>query len=176
MNLPAERRFAFTLVEIMVVIGILGMVMAMGLPSFLNTIRKDPLRQAVADIVEGCSKARAQAILAGETAELVIEAGTGQIFVPPWRTKSETDGSDPKASAPQELASRQQFQAQMDRDIAVTLLYVNLKDRMEAEQARVRFYPNGTSDDFTIIFESPAGVRKISLDCITGLPDTEVIR
>jgi hypothetical protein len=47
---------------------------------------------------------------------------------------------------------------------------------MEAEETRVRFHPNGTSDDFTILIESRAGMRKVFLDSITGLADMEVIR
>jgi hypothetical protein len=47
---------------------------------------------------------------------------------------------------------------------------------MDAEEARVKFFPNGTSDDFTIVLESSAGTRKVSLDCITALPDLEIIR
>jgi hypothetical protein len=64
----------------------------------------------------------------------------------------------------------------LDPDVAITLLYVNLKNRMDAEEARVKFFPNGTSDDFTIVLESSAGTRKVSLDCITALPDLEIIR
>ena len=175
MSLSSTRHAAFTLIEIMIVIGILAMVLAMGMPSFIRTMRKDPLRQAVGEILEGCSRARAQAILAGATAELVVEAADGRIFVPPWKTRETFSGTEPPVPPP-ELSSKPQFQGRMDADIAVTLLDVNLRDKMGADQARVRFYPNGTSDDFTIIFESPAGVRKISLDCVTGLPEVEVIR
>ena len=45
---------------------------------------------------------------------------------------------------------------------AVTLLYVNLKDQMEAEETRVHFYPNGTSDEFTMIVQAGNGTRKLS--------------
>jgi len=164
----------FTLIEIMVVIGILAMVLAMGLPSFVRTVRKDPLRQAASDIWEGCIEARAQAILTGYTAQLVIEASTGQILVVPGTAASSTEGADPARSVPQELAGKRPFQATMDMDVAIRLVDVNLKDQMGADQVRVRFYPNGTSDDFTIILESAAGMREISLDCITGLPDLTV--
>lgn len=151
MTLPPQPRAAFTLIEIMIVIGILAMVLAMGMPSFLQTIRKDPLRQAASDIVEGCTQARAQAILAGEASELVIEAADGRIFVPPWKIKGSSDGGESPVTVPTELASKPQFQGRLDADIAVTLMDVNLRDKMGADQARVRFYPNGTSDDFTIV-------------------------
>ena len=55
---PAIGADGFTLIEVMVVVGILGMLLAMGMPAFIQSIRKDPLRQAVSDIEEACSKAR----------------------------------------------------------------------------------------------------------------------
>ncbi len=176
MSLFPQRRAAFTLIEIMVVIGILTMVLAMGAPSFLQAIRKDPLRNGANEIIEGCTRARAQAILAGDAAELVIEAASGQMFVQSSQAPDATGGENRTETLPQELAAKPAFQERLDRDVAVTLLYVNLKDKMAADQARVRFYPNGTSDEFAIVLESNAGARKISLDCVTGLPNLEVIR
>jgi hypothetical protein len=68
------------------------------------------------------------------------------------------------------------FSAHLHPDIAVALVEVNLQSQMDTEQVRVRFHPNGTSDDFTILLESPAGMRKVFLDPVTALADMEVIR
>ena len=85
---------------------------------------------------------------------------------------------DGSAGQPAEagLARPSLFSARLHEDIAVALLYVNLKDRMKTEESRVHFYPNGTSDEFTIILQMGRGVRKISLDCVTGLANVEVIQ
>ena len=178
----------FTLVEIMVVIGILTMVLALGAPSFVRIIQKEPLRQASSDLVEGLSHARAQAILQGATTEFVLRAEDGSMTV---RLAPEADldpmevfpePSDPEAFSPdaREGAAANTrlppFYARLHEDIAVALVYVNLRDQMEAEEIRVRFHPNGTSDDFTILIESREGMRKVFLDAITGLADMEVIR
>lgn len=180
MNKGRQRIRAFTLVEVMVVIGILAMVLAMGMPSFIQAIRKEPLRKAASDVMEGCTQARARAILRGETTELVIEGGSGRIYV---MDSTPAVGSAPgdevagETSPPAQMAGvASKFEEQLDPNIAVTLLYVNLKNRMEAPEARVKFFPNGTSDDFTIVLESPSGTRKVSLDCVTALADLEVIR
>ena len=53
-RIPAKGGDGFTLIEIMMVVGILGMVLAMGMPAFIRSIRRDPLRQAVSDIEEAC--------------------------------------------------------------------------------------------------------------------------
>jgi len=180
MKVVTQQRPGFTLVEIMIVIGIVAMVMAMGMPSIIQTMKKDPLRKAVSDIVEGCSHARARAILSGVPAELVIRASDGQLTVRQVASKTverALEGSEP-GERPVEVAPSNQpvFSAHLHEDIAIQLLYVNLRDQMEAEEARVRFYSNGTSDEFTIVLESKEGVRKISLDCVTGLPDVGVMR
>ena len=178
----------FTLVEIMVVIGILTMVLALGAPSFVRIIKKEPLRQAASDLVEGLSHARAQAILQGATTEFVLRATDGSMTVQlaPERgleaTNAFVEFNYPTESSPEvkPTASAEStmppFSARLHPDIAVALLYVNLRDQMQAEETHVRFHPNGTSDDFTILIESRAGMRKVFLDSITGLADMEVIR
>src|SRR5204863_7776173 len=82
---PSTGRAGFTLIEIMMVVGILGMVLAMGMPAFIQSIRKDPLRLAVKDIDDACSKAREAAILRGSPVELVIRAEGGRLNVVPER-------------------------------------------------------------------------------------------
>src|SRR6185369_16140895 len=82
-RIPATARNGFTLIEVMMVVGILGMVLVMGMPAFIQAIKRDPLRQAMSDIEEACARARAAAILAGSTMDLVIRAEGGQLNVVP---------------------------------------------------------------------------------------------
>ena len=183
-RIPTRGGDGFTLIEIMMVVGILGMVLAMGMPAFIRSIRRDPLRQAVSDIEEACSKARAAAILRGSPAELVIRAEGGQLNVVPAREDSaeqtaasvEALGQPAEPSADKAASQSPVFSARLNENIAVTLLYVNLKDQMEAEETRVHFYPNGTSDEFIMIVQAGNGTRKISLECVTALATVEVIQ
>ena len=88
---PAERaapRRAFTLIELMIVIGIMAIIVATGVPPFVKAMRKEGLRKAVSDVVEGCSHARAQAVLHGAPAELLIRAEDGKIAVRPLATEA----------------------------------------------------------------------------------------
>ena len=183
-RIPTRGGDGFTLIEIMMVVGILGMVLAMGMPAFIRSIRRDPLRQAVSDIEEACSKARAAAILRGSPAELVIRAEGGQLSVVPARddnaeqtaASAEALGQPAEPSADKAASQSPVFSARLNENVAVTLLYVNLKDQMEAEETRVHFYPNGTSDEFTMIVQVGNGMRKISLECVTALATVEVIQ
>ena len=69
---PTAPPRAFTLIEIMIVVAIMGIVMTMSVPVVYKLWRKAPLRQAVKDIVEVCSHARARAIMQGQVTEVVI--------------------------------------------------------------------------------------------------------
>jgi prepilin-type N-terminal cleavage/methylation domain-containing protein len=182
-RIRAAGRGGFTMIEIMMVVGILGMVLVMGLPAFIQSIRKDPLRQAMSDIETACSKARAAAILRGWPMELVIRAETGELRVAPARddrgavpASAPGQGEPIESPADQTASQGALFSARLNENVAVKLLYVNLKDQMEAEETRVHFYPNGTSDEFTMIMQAGTGLRKISLECVTGLATVEVIR
>jgi prepilin-type N-terminal cleavage/methylation domain-containing protein len=62
------RRRAFTLIELMIVVGIIGLMAAMGLPSILQSLKKEGMRKALGDVVDVCNDARSHAILTGQTA------------------------------------------------------------------------------------------------------------
>jgi prepilin-type N-terminal cleavage/methylation domain-containing protein len=163
----------FTLVEIMIVVAIVAIVFAVGAPSFVKVIQKGPMRQAVSDVMEALGHARAQAILRGVPAVFFLN-GEGEIRVLP-NGNGETESSLPAGEAGTR-PPRSAFSAWLDRDIAVTLLEVNFRNQMDAEETRVRFYPNGTCDDFTIVLEGGGQIRKIWLDPITALADLETLR
>src|SRR3954463_493281 len=63
---------AFTLIEIMVVVGIMAVIMTISVPFFARQMHKDSMRQAVADVTELCREARNRAVLEGRIMELRI--------------------------------------------------------------------------------------------------------
>lgn len=147
-----RRESAFTLVEVMVVVAVIGVIMAMGIPSIVRSVRKEGMRKAVSDMVEACSDARANAILSGSTSDLVIR--------PQDRT-----------------ISAGKFSATLPDNVWIEILGVNFVELQEAEEARVHFYPNGTSDEFTVVLKSDeAKAEKISLEVVTGLADVEELK
>src|SRR6476660_2629800 len=75
-------RRAFTLIEIMIVVGIMGMMLLMGMPSIVKTLRKEGMRKAVDDVMEACKSARAEAILKQKTADVVLDPSEGTISAP----------------------------------------------------------------------------------------------
>ena len=50
----------------------------------------------------------------------------------------------------------------------VQLIDVNFMSYMEAPEARVRFFPNGIADEFTIVMAWKGKQRSVTVDIITG--------
>jgi len=171
------ERAGFTLIEIMIVISILAIVLATGVPAMLRTMQKEGLRKAEADLLEACAQARAQAILSGTPMDLVIRAEDSAITVGPSQGARPSDDWGVSEDVPDRPRRRaaQGYTAKLEQDIGIRMLSVNFKDHMEFPEARVRFFPNGTSDEFTIVIFSNQGTRVISLDVVTALADVTVI-
>ena len=169
---------AFTLIEIMMVVGIIGLVMTMGVPGILRTMRQEPMRKAVNDVMEICSHARAQAILHSVTMAVVFHPRSGQVALETANPAGDSaqssvpaENSNLSASGASSLNS-----AQFADSITLDMLDINLLEYKDADEARVRFFPNGTSDEMTLILHSGDQYRKITLEVTTGLASMEVMR
>lgn len=184
-SLPGRSRTdatAFTLIELMMVVAILGITLGVALPALVGTVRKAPLRQALNDLDEGFLKARMLAILSGRPAELVIRASDGTLLV---RQVSESVPAEfeeitaPEAAAPPPLEEAPaaappreelpRFAARLHESLAFRQLIVNLRDMLDEPEAAVRFQPNGTCDALTAILTAETGQeRLLQLEITTG--------
>jgi prepilin-type N-terminal cleavage/methylation domain-containing protein len=176
---------AFTLLELVVVVAIMGIILMMGTLALKAALRRDPMTQAVVDFTTACQGsmghpgARSLAILRGQTMELriypqerrievdAVNSGNGAAATAP------ADSGEPAADgtpAPKPAAGTP-FSAQISDRVSFHLLEVNFTDCRNADYTTVRFYPNGTSDEFTVILLSDDGeARQITLDSVTALP------
>jgi prepilin-type N-terminal cleavage/methylation domain-containing protein len=154
MRIQLQKRAGFTLVEIVIVVMIIGLIMAWGLPTFVQTFKRSPLQQAVHDMLEGCSAARAAAILSGKTTELVV---------------ANEDGHTTNVS----VQGGGGFSASIPDSIGFEMLAVNFRNIIQegGNEVHVRFFPNGTSDEFTaVMLEPTTGKRRtVQLDVVTGM-------
>jgi prepilin-type N-terminal cleavage/methylation domain-containing protein len=146
---------AFTLIEIMMVVAILGLTLTMGIPSFWRTLKREGMGKVERDLMQACQEARRSAIMNNQTTDLVLRPLDRTFSVP---------GGNFKA-------------VQIPNDIVISIMGVNFIQLEGAEEARVHFFPNGTSDEFTIVLQGAEGsARKIYLDTVTALPLVENIK
>ena len=177
----ARRAGAFTLIEIMIVVAIMGIILTMGVPSIYRLWKKEGMRAAVSDFTEVCSNARAQAILHGTPVELV--------FYPLEKRYHLSGGGGAPAAASPLSAADAEFLGDkppapttgsagvFPEDITLDMLDINLSEYRDSDWARVRFFPNGTCDEMTVVLRSDKNEwRKISLEVTTGLASVEVMK
>ena len=169
---------AFTLIELMVVVAIMAIVMTLGVPFMRTAIDGGKgMTRAVKDIQEACSHARATAILQQTTTELVIRPADGTFEVGHSSGKAvshfEGDGGENQPSG-RSASGGGGFSAKLPTGIVIEGLGVNGEDWTEDPVARVRFYPNGTSDEMSVVLLSDQNERRnIWLEVVTGLPELE---
>ena len=179
---PRRTLRGFTMMEIMIVLGIIAIMALVGVPAFYKAFRKEALRQAISDIVEVCSNARARAILGGapttvvfKPQERIFSIGSAAVSAssnPAGPLPGSEEVVEPKISRPGSGLS-----AQWSDRLVLEMLDVNFIEHKDAEEVRVRFFPNGTSDEMTVILHSDNNeYRKISLEVTTGLASVDVIR
>jgi prepilin-type N-terminal cleavage/methylation domain-containing protein len=158
---------AFTLIELMMVVAIIGLVMAMSVPAILSVLREGPLRKAVNDTLDICNTARAQAILRGQMTLVSFHPRTEEISC-----SGAADSSAPSRRVGQKVANS----AQYDSSVDIAMLDINLMDFGASDEARVRFYPNGTCDEMTLVLHSGDQWRKITLEPTTSLASVSSVK
>lgn len=177
----------FTLLEVMIVVGIAVLIMVISIPFVQRTFKRDAVYRAVKVVEDACHNARATAIFNNSATDLIIrpkdrsfqvQAGTPRASAtePDLRTEGvERDGR----AAVRNFAKHapKPFNESLEEDVVLELLDVNFTEYKDEEEARVRFHPNGTSDEFTIVMRiGTTSRRKITLDIVTGLPTMEALR
>jgi prepilin-type N-terminal cleavage/methylation domain-containing protein len=172
---------AFTLLEIMMVVAIIGLMMTMSVPAILRTMHQEPLRKAVNDVLNICSHARAQAILHGVTTTIVFHPQSGDVTLAGIATTHATDGfaspNTPTGETTTTASSASALNSTHFGDsITIDMLDVNLSEYKDASEALVRFFPDGTSDELTLIIHAGDQYRKITLEVTTGLASMQTIR
>ncbi len=148
-SLRQAGRRAFTLIEVMIVVAIVGLMAAISAPSLLAMIQKDGMRKAVSDVTDLLSSARAAAILTGQTIDVSFRPADNRLDSSIGKSVTLPDG------------------------IAMEGIGINLMDFSETEVSRVRFFPNGTCDELTLVLHSGDDWRKITLEFSTALAKAE---
>ena len=176
-----SARSAFTLIELMVVIGLIMIVMTIGIPRLIYN-NETPLGGTLSAVMDACAAARTKAILSGQPTKVVVDSENYSVTVGGASINSKTEleilnpdttnfdnlDDEPKPT-PQTGTS---FSGKIHADVGVDFLAVNFKDMLDEGRAEINFYPNGTSDEFAIGMRHITGdgvQRFVHLDSVTGL-------
>ena len=149
---PVLRSFSeggFTLIEILIVVGIIGLTMTLGVPAFVKAMQREGMRKAQFELLQACRDARSKAITnTNSTYQDLIFNPLGRTFQAPGGTL-----------------------ATLPDNVVIDLLGINEIDYAQEESARVRFFRNGTSDEFIIVVHSlkDGSQSTITLDPVTAL-------
>ena len=80
-----------------------------------------------------------------------------------WPARSGVDGGGPAGGGLLVNAST------LPDGVELAMLDINQEDYGASDPARVWFYPNGTSDEMTVVLHDRDDWRKITLELTTGL-------
>jgi prepilin-type N-terminal cleavage/methylation domain-containing protein len=171
------RPRAFTLIEILVAVGILAVILTIGVPFFARQMHQDSMRKAVADITELCRETRNRAVLAGQPMELRIRPGDKTFSIAAGSAAvATTEGRAVGESAGDSTAEGGSTTRKLSDHIIIEFIGVNLEPELHlTDQCGIFFYANGTSDEAVILLRSDRGeVRRITVEPVTGATDVDV--
>jgi prepilin-type N-terminal cleavage/methylation domain-containing protein len=148
---------AFTLMEIMIVVAIIGLIAAMGMPSMFKALQKDGMRKAVSDVQDVFFTARERAIISGQTVKAVFHIQDRRF---------EAEGGGGLNGQSGKVAS-----GTLPDGISFGMFDIYHQDYAESEAAWIYFNPDGTCDDGVVIALVGRGEKRfITLDFATGVP------
>jgi prepilin-type N-terminal cleavage/methylation domain-containing protein len=159
-QLSIVNRAGFTLIEIMVVVGIIGLMAAMGLPSIMKAMQKDGLRKAVSDVQDVFFSAREQAIVGNKPVAVIFY---------PKENRFGVEGAS-GAGTVVNSHSGKTVAAPLPDGVQFLMLDIYRKEYVQSDWAKIFFNADGTSDEAVIVLTGKGVTEKITLEYATGMP------
>lgn len=146
----------------MVVVAIMGLIAAMGIPSIVKSLQKEGMRKAVSDMEDVFFSARERAIINNQKVAVV--------FYPRERRFGVEGSAGGDADSAVNSHSGKTTVATLPDGIQLGLLDIFRQEYVQSDWAKIFFNADGTCDEATIILIGKGGAQKITLEYATGMP------
>ena len=156
---------AFTLVEIMVVVAVMGLLMAISIPAFRNIMKKAPLEQGISDVETLCRQARAEAILKQQAMDVVFNEAAEIVAL--TTAARVVTGPDPFTELMIKTIEETRLIVQVTLEVDLQIKAPEA-DEFTLDEVRIRFYPNGTSETLALSVGDGSEAYLLTLDPVTG--------
>lgn len=157
---------AFTLVELMVVVAVLGVILGISIPAFRALLKKAPLEQAIHDVEGMCHQARSDAIINKRMMVLVLNDAEDTLTLQSAaRTVMGVD-----AETGLETNVVEQGESLEYVKLGADLQIIEPVDEEFVGRLEIRFYPNGTAEPVDLRVTDGDGSYILSLDPVIGQP------
>lgn len=155
---------AFTLVEIMVVVAILGILAGITVPTFKAIMDKAPLEQAISDVEALCRQARAEAIVKERPMDVILNDSQNTVTLSTAarvvNRPDEITGEIARITEEASAVDSVTLEAELEIFDPVPL--------MPGDDVRIRFYPNGTAETLDLVVSDGGEGYRLVLDPVTG--------
>jgi prepilin-type N-terminal cleavage/methylation domain-containing protein len=152
---------AFTLIEIMIVVAIIGLIAAMGLPAIGKALQKEGMRLAVSDFTDVCFKAREMAIVNNRTTAVVIY---------PHERRFGVEGTTMGEARTLDTHSGKVTASTLPAGVEFGMVDVYRREYVLSDWAKIFFHADGTCDEAVIVLLYKGQSQKITLEYATGMP------
>jgi type II secretion system protein H len=168
-NRKFPNHAAFTLIELMVVMVLIGIMTAMILPEMKGTYEDALLRSTSRELVSVCSLASSHAVSVNQACRLRLDLKTGHYLI---ESRASDRGPEGRAFAAREVTGGE---GELDTRISIEIHKTGEDAAEGAEQASasspdttapserrddgITFYPDGTADESEILLRDRDGFR-----------------
>lgn len=158
----------FTLVEVMIVVAIIGLLAAMGMPSLSKALQKEGMRKAVSDVEDVFFSAREQAILYNKKVAVIFYPNQNRFGV------EGTTGAGDSGTVVNKHSGKTMV-ATLPDGITFGMLDIFRQNYVQSDWAKIFFNPDGTCDEAVIVLLYKGQAEKITLEYATGMPVTSAV-
>jgi type II secretion system protein H len=178
-NRRSPIRSAFTVIELMLVIAIVGLLAAMAMPELQGPLARQRLKSAGEQVRAAWANARSDAITTGEIHLFRFDPGTSDFAVQRWAgefSSNESAGSstasDEIHSLPQDVTFAEVLSA--NQDARADYVAGQMAGADTGSASSVMFYPDGTTSTIEVSLTNQFGdVVVVSLRGMTGVVKVE---